>query len=266
MIEMPIIPITYSSFSDKNFSRDSSMRFAARDTLVPLAMNEIPRVAMTMPVAFVKTETGFTPTAVLALGSNVNLFVTVNGQWEGGYLPAAYRGYPFKLAKAEQNHILCIDDQSGCINTVKGEPFFLAPGKPSKIMHDILGFLTQLELARMATQEVCGLLDTFGLIVPWVAADGNEKKQHVDSLNGLFRVSEEALNGLDQKSFFTLHCKGALPLIYGHLLSLQNFAVLNERALNRDEVLAQQNAISPDCSDGPELDFYNLDINFDADL
>jgi hypothetical protein len=263
---MAITPITYSSFSGKKFSRDSSMRFAARDTLVPLALNEIPRAAMTMPIAFVKTETGFTPTAVLALGSTVNLFVTVDGQWEGGYLPATYRGYPFKLAKVEQNHILCIDDQSGCINTVKGEHFFLAPGKPSKFMQDVLSFLTQLELARIATQEVCGLLDTFGLIVPWATADGKESKLDTDNLNGLFRVSEEALNGLDQKSLFALHSKGVLPLIYGHLLSLQNLALLSERALSREKVLTRQDGLIPDNLDKPELDFYNLDINFETDL
>lgn len=263
---MPITPITYRSFSGKRFSRDSSMRFAARDTLVPLALNEIPRAAMTMPIAFVKTETGFTPAAVLALGSTVNLFVTVDGQWEGGYLPAAYRGYPFKLGKVEQNHILCIDDQSGCINTVKGEPFFLAPGKPSKIMQDVLGFLTQLELARMATQEVCDLLDTFGLIVPWAAGGGTEKNPHADNLNGLFRINEEAFNGLDRQSLFALHSKGSLPLIYGHLLSLQNLGLLGDRALSRGEVLAREDGVLPNSSDGPELDFYNLDINFDTDL
>ena len=263
---MSITPLTYSSFSGKKFSRDSSMRFAARNTLVTLALNEIPQAAMTMPIAFVKTETGFTPTAVLALGSTVNLFVTGDGQWDGDYMPAAYRGYPFKLAKVEQNHILCIDDQSGCINTVKGEPFFLAPGKPSKIMQVVLGFLTQLELARMATQEVCGLLDTFGLIIPWAAGGDTERKPHADNLNGLFRINEEAFNGLDQQSLFALHSKGSLPLIYGHLLSLQNLDLLGERALNRSKVLAREGGVLPNSSDGPELDFYNLDINFDNDL
>lgn len=263
---MAITPITHSSFRSKNFVPAKSLLFAANDTLVPLVLNEIRLAAMTMPIAFAHTETGYTPVAILALGSEVNLFVTSEGLWDGGYLPAVYRGYPFKLAKVEQNQILCIDDQSGCISTEEGEPFFMAPGSPSKIMQDVLNFLAQLELARQATQEVCVLLDTFGLIVPWADAVGTENEHHTNNLDGLFRIKEDVLNSLDQESLFALHCKGALPLIYGHLLSLQNLTALNKRARNRRNLLQDQSKALSNSLDEAGFDFYNLDINFDTDL
>jgi hypothetical protein len=56
------------------------------------------------------------PVAVQGLAPGQNLFVAPDGRWLAAYTPAAYRGYPFQLAHAENGQqVLCFDEESGLI-------------------------------------------------------------------------------------------------------------------------------------------------------
>jgi len=141
---MAIVPISLSGFGNKRFKRYDSYAFAAKDAIVPLAVRELPRAAMVMPIAFVQADEGFVPVAVQGLSPGKNLFVALDGRWVGRYVPAAYRGYPFLLANTpEGKQVLCFENSSGLLSDNEGEPFFEG-NQPTKAVNDVLNFLNQV--------------------------------------------------------------------------------------------------------------------------
>ena len=51
---------------------------------------------------------------LLSLQPGSNLFVAPGGQWLGAYIPAVWRGYPFRVLPAEgdESSVLCVDEAS----------------------------------------------------------------------------------------------------------------------------------------------------------
>ncbi|MGD1213214.1 MAG: SapC family protein [Candidatus Acidiferrales bacterium] len=70
------------------------------------------------------------------------MFVGPDGRWLGSYVPAWYRGYPFRLLQQEgaDEMVLCIDESGKLIVDSKdpGEEFFAADGSPSPAVKPIL--------------------------------------------------------------------------------------------------------------------------------
>ncbi|WPL15592.1 SapC [Thiorhodovibrio winogradskyi] len=234
------VPISAEHHASQRWHRFSSYEFARQAHLAALVGAELPKAAMTMPIALVpraaqaesqKDHTqGFMFIALLGLEPGVNLFIAPNGRWIGRYVPAALRGYPFRLAKAgDDKLVLCVDQDSGLIGEQGDEPFFNQNGEVAEPVGKVMEFLTQIERNRAATLGICDRLRTHGLIQPWPiklkAADGGGRP-----LEGLFRIDEAALNALPADALIELRDAGALPLAYCQLLSMQQLGLLGELA------------------------------------
>lgn len=255
---MAIVPITQNEFASKRFKRYESYAFAAKEALAPLALRELVKAVLAMPVAFAKVQDAFVPVAVLGISNGQNLFVAPDGRWIGRYVPAAYRGYPFVLANGpDDKQILCFDDSSGLLHDSEGEPFFADDGKPTQGINDILNFLTQLAVNRQATARVCALLQEHDLIEPWPIKLKGKEGEPERALEGLFRVNEVAFNQLDEKTLHILHQGGVLPVVYCQLLSMQHLQSLGELAQAHEQ--AKQQAALPKTEAG------ELDLTFLAD-
>ena len=251
-------PISIGTFRDKRFKRYSSYSFAVKDTLAPLVLKELARACTGMPIGFAKAKDTFMPVAVLGLAAGTNLFVAPNGRWVGHYVPAVYRGYPFSLANGPEGKlILCFDEQSGLLSDNEGEPFFGEDEKLTDAVNQVLGFLTQLASNRQATQRVCAALEKHGLIEPWPIKLKGKEDDAVTTVEGVFRISEERLSQLDEKSLYALHQSGALPVIYCQLLSMQHLSILSGLAKAR-QAAEQQAAL-------PKNDAGDIDLSFLAD-
>ncbi|MEA3643985.1 MAG: SapC family protein, partial [Lamprobacter sp.] len=210
-------PITLTRHRDHRWTRYTDYRFAAADTLAPLVVQELSKAVMSLPIGFIKQDSHDQLVAIQSLQPDQNLFVTADSRWLGGYIPAAYRSYPFSLAKTtDGQQVLCIDEDSGPLNvdpdSNEGEPFFDADGQPAEPVQKVLRFLEQVAADRQRTERLCALLAEHGLIQPWPltvkTADGERPVQ------GLHRIDEAALNALPSEAFDTLRQAGALPLIY----------------------------------------------------
>jgi hypothetical protein len=188
---------------------------------------------MAFPIAFVKSDDGYTPVALLGLMQGQNLFVAANGRWIGGYVPAAYRGYPFRLGQnPEGQRLLCVDEDSGLLMSPgsnaneKSEAFFDEAGQPTEAVTKVLGFLSQVADNKEATTTVCDLLEVHKLIEPWpIIIKGPEGEK---PLEGLFRVNEAALRVLKSKAVTALHKENALMAAYCQILSMQTFPILGQ--------------------------------------
>ncbi|HAG77297.1 SapC family protein [Stutzerimonas kunmingensis] len=222
---------------DKRWHRHSDYGFARQSAVVPLVTAELPKAAMTLPIALIELDGGYLPAAVLGLEPNSNLFVTDDGRWQHGYIPAGLRGYPFRLADTEDGQqVLCIDEDSGLITGGdEGEAFF-DENEPTAAIREILGFLEQTAKSGNAAKLACTALKHHGLVSPWpitVKASDGER-----NLAGLFQIDEAALNRLDAAPLQELLRNGALAVAYCQLLSMQHISRLGELAAARTAELA----------------------------
>jgi len=221
--------ITADTHKERRWRRYSSYHFAAGDALIPLVVQELPKAVLSLPLGFVSHGNEVTPVAVQGLHPGKNLLVGPEGQWLGGYIPAAYRGYPFLLARTgDGREVLCIDEESGLTASDEGELFFGDDGQPAPALAGVLDFLTQVAANRQATIRICSLLQQLQLIQPWpiTVKDHSGEK----NITGLWRVDETALNGLSDADFAALRRGGALPVIYCQLLSMQHLPRLGQLA------------------------------------
>ena len=247
------------------WKRYSNYTFAAADSVAPLVAAELPRAVMSLPIAFIEQGGTFVPAAVLGLQPGNNVFVAPDWHWVGQYIPAAFRSYPFRLAKTEDGQlVLCIDEDSGLVSEGSaGESFFDENGEPAQAIVDILGFLTQIETSRAVTAAACAILQKHALIRPWtitLKTDTGEQQ-----IAGLFQIDEAALNQLPGEALLEVRQAGALPIAYCQLLSMQHLPLLGQLTEAQNKASAQALAFQQLAPNGElELEFFNQGgtINF----
>ncbi len=244
-----LVAITSDRHGSKGWRLPGGFIFAAHETIVPLAGAEFARAALEMPIAFIEVSGAYVPVGLMSPIAGRNFFIGPHGQWLGTYVPSALRAYPFALRRIDGSGeaILCIDEDSGLLTendgTVQG--FFNADGTPSEASKSILYFLSQIERDRAATAAAVAALRDAGVIEPWPLATRIEGQ--VTPLSGLYRISEAAMNALDDAAFLELRKAGALPLAYLHLLSMIQLSVFERLNIAQQQLIRQkENLVSLD--------------------
>lgn len=217
-----------------------SLSFAAGQSVVAVQLEELPHLIPTLPLAFLPHPANdgvqrFQLVALLSLTPGLNLYLTPDGRWMGGYVPAAFRGHPFRLLPAQDSGRLrlCFDKDSGLLTEqpeLDGQPFFDADGRLAQPLQNVLSFLELCEKGRVATQQAVDLLSAHGLLAPWPVRVGTGDGEQ-STVSALYRVDEGALRKLDAAALKALQQGNALSLAYAHLLSqhrLQAFTKLYE--------------------------------------
>lgn len=255
------IPINKAQHKEACWTRFQNYTHAAHEVLVPLMATELVRAQQSLPISFTRVNDNVWPAAVLSIRQDRNLFVTPNGNWIEGYVPAQIRSYPFRLAHTGSGEqVLCFDEESGLMGA-EGTRFFDDDGEPSDILKQILDFLHQIEAARTPTQSICKAIEAAGLLVPWdikINMDGVLKP-----LNGLLRIDEQALLALPAEQLKALADAGAFPAIYAQLMSMQNIGKLQTLAQLHRQAAEQQTAsgYAPLQQSNGELDLEFLNRN-----
>jgi hypothetical protein len=219
-----------------------------------LAGSEFGKAAAAMPIAFVDQSGAYVPVAVMSPMPGRNFFIGPAGQWLGAYVPAALRGYPFRLARVDgaEDSILCIDEDSGLVLDPDGtgEAFFDAGGNLSPATKAMLDFLVGIQRSRTLTDLAVAVLAETGLIQKWPLRVKVADQMTV--VDGLFRIDEPAMAVLDDAGFLKLRKSAVLPLAYMQLLSMaqvtvfqqldriqQQLAPPRERQVSLDDIFSQ---------------------------
>lgn len=231
--------VTRKSHGAKRWLRYSGYAFAMRDAVMPLALAELAKATLSLPIGFIAQGDGFVPAAVMSLQPEKNLFVGADGRWIHGYIPAAVRGYPFRLARAtDGRQVLCIDEDSGIITGgPDGEAFFDDEGNPVQALRDILDFLEQTEQSRQVAAHACAILNKHQLIQHWPISYQTENGGR--KIDGLFRVDETVLNQLAADALYEVRNAGGLQIAYCQLLSMQHLPALGELTAAHAKAAAQ---------------------------
>lgn len=258
-----IYPVSVSRHQSLRWANFDSYEFAAKDTVCPVVMSEMPKAACQLPLAFVASNETFMPVAVLGLTSETNAFVGANGLWQDTYVPAQYRGYPFLIAPtAEGEQLFCVNENSGLVGEQHSQAFFDDEGNLSPDLKPIFDFWVQVEANRVQTRRFAQTLKEFDLLEPWEITVENEEGGSYQ-VTGLYRINEQRLNSLSDELFAQVRAAGVLPMVYCQLFSMQHLPTVAQKAAQRIAEGESQVTLT-DKKGELDLEFLNQDstINF----
>jgi hypothetical protein len=227
---MPVtqwIALSKTSHATQHYWSRDGYHFASDQQVVPVILAELGKLLPHYALGFVKENDAYMPVAITGLGEG-NLYVAPNGKWLGSYVPAALRGYPFHLAQQQAQTVLCVA-QEHLTDDDAGRPLFGDDGSPAQTVADTLEFLTQCEQSRQVTNACVQKLMKAGVIEEWPLQIKRGEGQDPLQVNGLHRISEQALNNLDAETLHGLR-GGPLSLAYAQMLSSHQLGELTKRA------------------------------------
>ncbi|MDP2811552.1 MAG: SapC family protein, partial [Rhodocyclaceae bacterium] len=208
--------------------------FFRHSNAIPVTFAEFPAACHHYPLAFVRAGAGTEtlPVAVLGLKTGQNLFVSPEGRWQAGaYYPAYGRRHPFCMARVSgepgAQRLVCVE--RAALDDRQGTPLFDADGEPVPAWQRIHGLLEEYEADLARTRELCDILSSLNLLEP-VTVQAVPAHQPPFHLDGMFRIAENRLETLRAEDLRLLLRKGAMGRIYAHLLSLDHFVRLLDRA------------------------------------
>jgi len=196
------------------------------------------------PIVFAGDDEAVMPVLLLGMRKAENVFLDSAGHWEGKYIPAFIRRYPFVFSRSEdgENFYLCIDESFAGFNQEGDGPALIgADGKASEYTEGVLKFLSQYQAEFQRTQAVCKKLKELNLLerkqVEATLPSGEKM-----SLTGFFTVDRPRLATLSSEAIVDLVRSGAYELICHHLASLRNFNVLRDRTSEAHQEGGEQEA------------------------
>lgn len=219
------VPISQSTHQSAGWKLISDFSFAKGDALAPVSVVEISQLLPRYPLAFYRANehSPLQLVTIQGLLPGQNLYLTSSGKWLGGYIPAVYRGYPFRMIAVQgtEKLALCIDEDSENFKAAvdeNSEALFKANGELSGLSVKMKEFLLSQQIQRSKTEALAALLDEYGVIQPWhIRIDG--LSETVMQHGSLFHINEQILKSLDAEKLKVLNLKGALSIAYAQMLS-----------------------------------------------
>jgi len=212
--------------------------FARKANSLYLAGVEFNEACKEYAIVFTRGAAGrIVPVVMVGLRSHENLFVDEQARWQGNYVPAFVRRYPFVLADLPGQGLgVCIDEAFAGLNEREGEALFDAQGQDTPFLRNALEFLQLYQREYQRTEAFCQRLHEAGLLVEMDArADLVDGRSF--TVNGLLVVDEKKLLALPDALALSLFRSGELHLVSMHLMSLSNMHKLVDRMAQRKSVL-----------------------------
>ena len=230
-----VAPLDKARHQNWHVKPDSGFQFAAKANAVPVTLTELEKAAVEYPIVFLDEGQGPFPVAVLGLKPEQNLMLGSEGRWDGRYVPAYVRMYPFTLAKTGDggNYAVCLDAAYAGFNETEGEPLFQEDGSQSTFLDKAVAFLKEYQIQRERTAGVGLQLKQLDLLQPMQAnvelRDGEKL-----SLAGFLTVDREKISQLGEADLLALTRSGGFGAVTLHLASLNLFDRLVDRLANQD--------------------------------
>lgn len=229
-------PLFYQSIVPLDRERHGRLRlepalrpygFAEAAQFVPALVDEFPSACRELAIVFLQGPQRPSAAFVVGLSAGRNLLVTREGRWDGTYVPAFLRRYPFIRGDIEgAEPVVCIDRAYEGLNEESGEAFF-DEGKPTPYLDRQVGFVNAYYDASRKSEDFCDLVQKLGLLKP-VTIDVRSQGA-TSSMHGLFSIDEDKLDALPGREFDKLRKSGALKAIYAQVLSMEAIGRLSAR-------------------------------------
>ncbi len=205
---MSVTPLTAQRHGALTIGPRPDPAYGARHNHAVLGLSEIAQAAADYPVLLIKDgETGaFSIAALFGFAPGQNAFV-MQGGWHATWVPGTMLRYPFYRDEAAP-HGLAIDEACGLLGREGGEVLF-SGGVPTSFTLRIAETIAALVEDIAAAQALARMLASHALVRPLMlvltGADGHENQ-----IDGLYGISQQALDALDDEAVVALHRAGAL--------------------------------------------------------
>lgn len=166
------VPLSRERHRDVHVAQGEGYAFARSINAVPLTLVEFPQAALEYPIVIAGEGETLAPFAVLGIEDRQNLFIDERGGWDGRYIPAFVRRYPFVFARSEdgRNFTVCIDEAFVGVNREgKGEALFDAEGERTPYLEKVLAFLGEYQRQHVRSHQLCVRLEALELLEPMQA-------------------------------------------------------------------------------------------------
>jgi hypothetical protein len=225
------VPVSSQNHGDLSVKTGGDFSFARSVNSVPLTTVEFRRATPEFAVVFAGEGESIVPVAILGAQAEHNAFVKDDGTWDGTYVPAFVRRYPFVFASSDdgKTFTLCIDDAfSGCNREGRGERLFDADANRTQYLETVLNFVKEYQVQFQRTRAFCARLKELDLLEPMQATftlPSGERR----NLTGFMAVNRTKLKALEDETLAQMAKSDELELIYLHLQSMQNFSGMLKR-------------------------------------
>ncbi|MBR0815177.1 SapC family protein [Bradyrhizobium diazoefficiens] len=236
------VPVSFQRHKDWSVKTGNSYSFANKVNSVPVTAIEFAMAAAEYPIVFAGSEGNIMPAIVLGVRDGENLYVGPDGAWQGKYIPAFVRRYPFVFAqdKDGKNLILYVDEKfEGMNQTGRGERLFDSDGAQTQYLKSILNFLQDYQARFQRTKVFCQKLEELKLLQP-MQAQFNLNTGEQRTLSGFMTIDREKLKGLSGDVLADLAQKDELECAYLHLASLRHFRGMLERFAPKQQTIGTE--------------------------
>ena len=205
-----------------------------------VSVSEFADAALNFPILFVRAapdalgKDTVAPVAVFGMKPGENLFVTADGKWDAGYVPAMLRAYPFTMARIEGSDrwAMVFDNTWEGMSRTEGLPLFNEKGDATELLNGIHKFVQDLESDLERTRQACAALLELKLLKP-MRFDATLANGEQLSVDGFMTADEEALAKLSDAQIAQMYRNGLLGLLQTHMISLNNMRRLLDRRITQ---------------------------------
>lgn len=218
------VPLDKEKHAKLRLKKLDNLNFSNEANSVPVAGYEFFQCSRNHPVVFAKNASDdFVPVALLSLTAQGH---NLGDRWDGVYVPAYVRRYPFVLE--DSKGLVMFDAEAPHLQEEEGDLLFDDEGKPSETLEGVMHFLETIDRSYRATQEFVDALVAKNLLVP--CKNTIKFSDRTVSLNHLYVIDEQAFGGaLSDKEIVEWYKKGWIAWSYAQIFSLGAIPNLVER-------------------------------------
>lgn len=233
MIYERAVPISSERHRDWSVKTGTNYEFARATNSVPLLAVEFIPAATEFTIVFAGEGEAIFPAVILGMRDGENVLVNKDSSWQGRYVPAFLRRYPFVFMHSEENETftLCIDEEfEGFNKDGKGERLFDSDGERTQYLESMLGFTREYQAQFNRTNLFSKRLRELDLFEPAEARfqlPGGETA----ALSGFQTINRDKLKALPGDTLSEMAKTDELELCYVHLQSLNNLTPMAQRAV-----------------------------------
>lgn len=205
---MAIIPLSAARHGKTRVRPRPDTAYGAQHNHAVLGLSEIQLAGADYPLLLLKDEqTGaFSIVALFGFQPGSNLYV-VDSHWLATWVPGVMLRYPFYHDETAP-HGLAIDEASQLLDDALGEPLF-NNGEPTAFTRSVAQTLAALIADVAAAKTLAEALAAHGVLRP-LALVLTEADGHEHQIEGLYAVSQAALDTLADDAVLNLHHQGQL--------------------------------------------------------
>ena len=207
-------------------------------TMCGVSLNEIPRLVIEYPIAFIKGKESesLTPVALFGVEPDQNLYWR-DDRWNSISVPLNIGRLPFFVSIADnpaagagaKTLVPCIDMDNPGVQESTGEALFDANGSETPYLRHKLSSVAELVEGEQRTRSFVERLVALELIQP-IQLELKAPNRQPRKITGLHSIDEKKLRTLDGPILAELNSLGYLHAMHSMLSSLGHLQILARRA------------------------------------